>query len=120
VREERPEVAEVIKLLSYALELLAPIPEVAKKLAAHRRYLRRLWERGGDLKLGRIVDICQALDLEPAEFFRLAYRVTLRRTFAGQFLYQMWESHHPDEGPALLRPSLPLRAGRKTDAEGEG
>jgi hypothetical protein len=121
VKEERPEIAEVVKLLSYSLELLSPIPEVGKKLAAHRRYLRRLSDRGGDLKFSRVIDICQALDLEPAELFRLAYRVTPRRTFAAQFLYQMWESHHPDEGPAPLRPPLPLRTpSRGTDPEDEG
>jgi hypothetical protein len=124
VKEERPEVAEVIKLLRYAVSVLGPIPEVGKKLAVHRRYLHRLSEGKGEIKLGRVVDICRALDLEPSEFFRLTYRDTPRLAFAGQFLYQMWERHHRDQGPAPLRPPLRHKdsghAGGETDREGEG
>jgi hypothetical protein len=64
VKEERPEVAEVVRLLSYALELLSPIPEAGKKLAAHRRYLRLLSERGGGDLMSVLASIRRNLILQ--------------------------------------------------------
>jgi len=93
-------------LLRYAVSLLSSIPAVEKKLGVQRGYLGKLFAGTIELKLDRILEIGAALDLEPAELFRLAYPITPRRTPAGEHLREMWSRLKGDSGPVALPPPL--------------
>ena len=68
------EVTRLLNVLRTAMKVLGVTNrEVEKKLELSYGYLSRLFAGSIDLKMDHILDICQAVGLQPAEFFHLAY-----------------------------------------------
>ena len=69
-----PETKRVINLLQVCLKILGiPNREVARRMGISPSYLSKLFSGGSEMRLDHLVRICRAIDLEPGEFFTLAY-----------------------------------------------
>lgn len=68
------ETQRLINLLKVSLRILGiSNREVARRLGMSPSYLSKLLSGSSELRLDHLVRICRAIDMEPAEFFSLAY-----------------------------------------------
>jgi transcriptional regulator with XRE-family HTH domain len=72
--EQDPETQRLITLLKVTLRILGITNrELARRLKMSPSYLSKLFSGVSELRLDHVIRICRAVELEPAEFFRLAY-----------------------------------------------
>ena len=68
------ETQRLVNLLRVSLKILGVTHrELARRLEMSPSYVSKLFSGASDLRLDHIVRICRAVDLEPSEFFGLAY-----------------------------------------------
>lgn len=96
------EVARLLNVLRTAMKVLGVTNrEVEKKLGLSYGYLSRLFAGSIDLKMDHILDICQAVGLQPAEFFHLAYpRLPSPGTSAAARLRDVLQGFQPPNAAA--------------------
>jgi transcriptional regulator with XRE-family HTH domain len=69
-----PETQRLLNLLKVSLKILGVTHrDLARRLKMSPSYVSKLFSGASDLRLDHIVRICRAVDLEPSEFFGLAY-----------------------------------------------
>lgn len=69
-----PETQRLISLLKVCLKILGVTNrEVARRMGMSPSYISKLFSGASELRLDHVIRICRAADLEPAEFFALAY-----------------------------------------------
>lgn len=70
----QPETQRLINLLKATLRVLGlSHREIARRIGMSPSYISKLFSGVSDLHLDHVIQICEAADLEPAEFFSLAY-----------------------------------------------
>jgi transcriptional regulator with XRE-family HTH domain len=109
-RPREGDLSNTLSLLRVAVMILAPEGTVERKLGLKPSYLQSLLSGEIDLTLAHIHGICAALDLEPAEFFAVAYPGTPRHTRAGAHLRDMIRRTDPKKESAPLPPLLRIEA----------
>jgi transcriptional regulator with XRE-family HTH domain len=69
-----PETQRLINLLKVSLRILGiSNREVARRLEMSPSYVSKLLSGSSELRLDHLVRMCRAADIEPVEFFSLAY-----------------------------------------------
>jgi transcriptional regulator with XRE-family HTH domain len=69
-----PETQRLVNLLKVCLKILGVTNrEVARRMGMSPSYISKLFSGASELRLDHVIRICRAADLEPAEFFALAY-----------------------------------------------
>lgn len=69
-----PETQRLLNLLKVSLKILGVTHrDLARRLEMSPSYVSKLFSGASDLRLDHIIRICRAVDLEPSEFFGLAY-----------------------------------------------
>jgi transcriptional regulator with XRE-family HTH domain len=69
-----PETQRLVSLLKVCLKILGVTNrEVARRMGMSPSYISKLFSGASELRLDHVIRICRAADLEPAEFFALAY-----------------------------------------------
>ena len=69
-----PETQRLISLLKVCLKILGVTNrEVARRMGMSPSYISKLFSGASELRLDHVIRICRAADLDPAEFFALAY-----------------------------------------------
>lgn len=69
-----PEAQRLINLLRAALRMLGfSHREIARRMGMSPSYLSKLFSGVSEMRIDHLIRICRAADLEPAEFFSLAY-----------------------------------------------
>ena len=69
-----PETQRLINLLRSMLRVLGiSHREIARRMKMSPSYISKLFSGVSEMRLEHVVRICRAADLEPAEFFSLAY-----------------------------------------------
>ena len=104
------EIKRLLSVLRTAMKILdITNREVEKKLGLSYGYLSRLFAGTIELKVEHILEICDAIDLRPAEFFHLAYsRVPSPPTIAATRLRAVLQgfkpvpASEPEVAPSLL------------------
>ena len=70
----KPETQRLIDLLRTTLRVLGiSNREIARRIGMSPSYISKLFAGVSDLHLDHVIQICEAADIEPAEFFSLAY-----------------------------------------------
>ena len=73
-READPETKRLINLVKVTLRILGlSNREVARRLEMSPSYVSKLLSGAAEIRLDHVIRICRAADMEPAEFFGLAY-----------------------------------------------
>ncbi|HEY0556222.1 MAG TPA: helix-turn-helix transcriptional regulator [Thermoanaerobaculia bacterium] len=114
-KEADPETKRLVNLVKVTLRILGlSNREVARRLGMSPSYLSKLLSGAADLRLDHVVRICKAADMEPAEFFGLAYPLSAPRTSVTQNrLREMLQGLVPVSPP----PPPPPQAERTTEKE---
>jgi transcriptional regulator with XRE-family HTH domain len=69
-----PETQRLLNLLKVCLKILGITNrEIARRLEMSPSYVSKLLSGASELRLDHVIRICRAANLEPAEFFSLAY-----------------------------------------------
>ncbi len=69
-----PETQRLINLLRSMLRVLGiSHREIARRMKMSPSYISKLFSGVSEMRLEHVIRICRAADLEPAEFFSLAY-----------------------------------------------
>jgi transcriptional regulator with XRE-family HTH domain len=104
------ETERLIKLLRASLRILGlSHREIARRMGVSPSYLSKLFSGVSDMRIDHLVRICQAADLEPAEFFSLAYpRSPGVGSPAARRLRELLQSVELQPPPAA-KPALELR-----------
>ena len=69
-----PETQRLVNLLKATLRVLGlSHREIARRLDISPSYISKLFSGASNLRLDHVILICRAANLEPAEFFSLAY-----------------------------------------------
>lgn len=69
-----PETQRLVSLLKVCLKILGVTNrEVARRMGMSPSYISKLFSGASELRLDHVIRICRAADLDPAEFFALAY-----------------------------------------------
>ncbi|HEX5759499.1 MAG TPA: hypothetical protein VF121_09920, partial [Thermoanaerobaculia bacterium] len=68
------EVERLLDLLKTVVKMSGiSVSEIERRMEQSAGYLSRLWSGAIGMKLGHVYEILEAIELHPAEFFRLAY-----------------------------------------------
>jgi transcriptional regulator with XRE-family HTH domain len=79
-READPETKRLINLVKVTLRILGlSNREVARRLGMSPSYVSKLLSGAAEIRLDHVIRICRAADMEPAEFFGLAYPLPAAR-----------------------------------------
>ncbi len=89
-----PETQRLVNLLKATLRVLGISQrELARRLDMSPSYVSKLFSGISELRLDHIIRICRVADLEPAEFFSLAYpRQPSRGSFAATTLRELLQT----------------------------
>lgn len=69
-----PETERLVNLLKVSLKILGiSLREVARRLDMSPSYVSKLLAGAGEVRLDHMIRICRAAEIEPVEFFALAY-----------------------------------------------
>jgi len=69
-----PETQRLVSLLKVCLKILGVTNrEVARRMGMSPSYVSKLFSGSSELRLDHLIRVCRAADLEPSEFFALAY-----------------------------------------------
>ena|SRR6185295_3464200 len=126
-----PETQRLLNLLKVCLKILGITNrEIARRLEMSPSYVSKLLSGASELRLDHVIRICRAADLEPAEFFALAYprQTTGRGTLAASKLRELLQtvipaapsaapakpSYTEDEVQEMLRATLERMLDRRT------
>jgi len=126
-----PETQRLLSLLKVCLKILnITNREIARRLEMSPSYVSKLLSGASELRLDHVIRICRAADLEPAEFFSLAYprQTTGRGTLAASKLRELLQTVMPstpappppkpsyteDEVQEMLRATLERMLDRRT------
>jgi transcriptional regulator with XRE-family HTH domain len=125
------EVQRLINLLRTAMRILGVTNrDIERKLGLSPSYLSRLYSGGIELKAEHLIEIPQAMGLEPAEFFHLAYPRKTQPSRAAEQLRQVIRELTPapspetpsggftDEQMQQLREMMRKMLGREAEAKG--
>ncbi len=110
-----PETQRLVNLLKMTLRLVGlSHREVARRMGMSPSYLSKLFSGASDIRLEHVVRICQAANLEPAEFFSMAYPPKAARSSVAtsrlRELLQPIESLPPPSSPAPALDEAQLEA----------
>jgi transcriptional regulator with XRE-family HTH domain len=76
----RPETVRLIDLLKVCLKILGiSHREVARRLEMSPSYVSKLFSGSSEMRLDHVIRICEAVNLEPSEFFALAYPLSEKK-----------------------------------------
>ncbi len=126
-----PETQRLLNLLKVCLKILGITNrEIARRLEMSPSYVSKLLSGASELRLDHVIRICRAADLEPAEFFSLAYprQSAGRGTLAASKLRDLLQTVMPsaagappakpsyteDEVQEMLRATLERMLDRRT------
>jgi len=102
-----PETQRLINLLRMTLRVLGiSHREMAQRLGMSPSYLSKLFAGVSDLRLDHVIRICRAADLEPAEFFSLAYPRQLAPSLAARKLREILQAFPAPPPPSKLPPAF--------------
>ncbi len=103
-----PETQRLISLLKVCLKILGVTNrEVARRMGMSPSYISKLFSGASELRLDHVIRICRAADLDPAEFFALAYpRHPAAVSPAAFKLRELLQNLQPP--PSTPRPAEPL------------
>ena len=94
-----PETDRLVNLLKVSLKILGITNrEVARRLGMSPSYVSKLFSGSSEMRLDHVIRICEAVKLEPAEFFALAYPVPQKKGSAAAA--QLWEVMRSVPAPA--------------------
>ena|SRR6185295_17804025 len=94
------EVQRLINLLRTAMRILGVTNrDIERKLGLSPSYLSRLYSGGIELKVEHLIEIPQAMGLEPAEFFHLAYPRRVQPSRSAEQLRQIIRELTPPSAP---------------------
>jgi transcriptional regulator with XRE-family HTH domain len=100
-----PETQRLITLLRSTLRVLGlSNREVAFRLGMSPSYLSKLFAGVSDLRLDHVIRICRAAELEPAEFFNLAYPRQPANSRAARKLRELLTAFQAPPQPARAAP----------------
>jgi transcriptional regulator with XRE-family HTH domain len=69
-----PETQRLLNLLKVCLRILGVTHrDLARRMGISPSYVSKLFSGVSELRLDHVVRVCRAIDLEPSEFFSLAY-----------------------------------------------
>ncbi|HSS47341.1 MAG TPA: helix-turn-helix transcriptional regulator [Thermoanaerobaculia bacterium] len=69
-----PETERLVNLLKVSLKILGiSLREVGRRIDMSPSYVSKLLANAGEVRLDHIIRICRAAEIEPVEFFALAY-----------------------------------------------
>src|SRR5262245_26936043 len=96
------ETQRLINLLRAALRILGlSHREIARRMGMSPSYLSKLFSGAGEMRIDHLIRICQAADLEPGEFFSLAYpRSPVGGSLAARRLRELLQSVELQPPPA--------------------
>jgi transcriptional regulator with XRE-family HTH domain len=78
-----PETVRLIDLLKVCLRILGiSHREVARRLEMSPSYVSKLFSGSSEMRLDHLIRICEAVKLDPSEFFALAYPVPEKKSSA--------------------------------------
>jgi transcriptional regulator with XRE-family HTH domain len=78
-----PETVRLIDLLKVCLKILGiSHREIARRLEMSPSYVSKLFSGSSEMRLDHLIRICEAVKLDPAEFFALAYPLPVRKSSA--------------------------------------
>lgn len=102
------ETQRLVSLLKVCLKILGVTNrEVARRMGMSPSYISKLFSGASELRLDHVIRICRAADLNPAEFFALAYpRQPAGASPAAFKLREMLQSLQPP--PSSPRPAESL------------
>jgi transcriptional regulator with XRE-family HTH domain len=84
------ETLRLINLLKICLRILGiSHREVARRLEMSPSYVSKLFSGSSEMRLDHVIRICEAVKLDPAEFFALAYPMPEKKGSAAAA--QLWE-----------------------------
>lgn len=103
-----PETQRLIHLLKATLRILGlSHREVARRIGMSPSYLSKLFAGVSALHLDHVIEICRAADLEPAEFFSLAYpRQPAGTSLAARKLRELLQTVQAPAAAASPRPTV--------------
>ena len=92
-----PETIRLINLLKICLRILGiSHREVARRLEMSPSYVSKLFSGSSEMRLDHVIRICEAVKLEPGEFFALAYPTPEKKnSVAGSQLRDVLRSASP-------------------------
>lgn len=128
-----PETQRLINLLRTTLRVLGiSHREIARRVKMSPSYISKLFSGVSEMRLEHVIRICRAAELEPAEFFSLAYpRQPAGSSIVARKLRELLQaagsSRLPPPGPApalederqveeMLRAMLERLLGRKSES----
>jgi transcriptional regulator with XRE-family HTH domain len=116
-KEADPETKRLVNLVKVTLRILGlSNREVARRLGMSPSYLSKLLSGAADLRLDHLIRICKAVEMEPAEFFGLAYPLpALRASVTQGRLREMLHDLLPMSSPPP--PPLPPLVERASEKE---
>jgi transcriptional regulator with XRE-family HTH domain len=95
-----PETLRLINLLKVCLRILGiSHREVARRLGMSPSYISKLFSGSSEMRLDHVIRICEAVKLDPAEFFALAYPVPVKQGSAAAQLWAVMRSVPPAAPP---------------------
>ena len=108
-RHMDPETQRLVSLLKVCLKILGVTNrDVARRMGMSPSYISKLFSGASELRLDHVIRICRAADLNPAEFFALAYpRQPAGASPAASKLREMLQSLQPPP-PSSPRPAEAL------------
>lgn len=126
-----PETHRLVSLLKVCLKILGVTNrEVARRMGMSPSYVSKLFSGASELRLDHVIRICRAADLDPSEFFALAYpRQPVGVSPAALRLREMLQSLQPtpvsprrsaealreDQIQGMLQETLEKMLGRKQE-----
>jgi transcriptional regulator with XRE-family HTH domain len=109
-KEADPETKRLVNLIKVTLRILGlSNREVARRLGFSPSYVSKLLSGAAEIRLDHVIRICKAAEMEPAEFFGLAYPLPAPRTSVTQArLREMLQGLVPmSPMPQMPPPPLP-------------
>ena len=105
-----PEAQRLINLLRAALRVLGlSHREIARRMGVSPSYLSKLFSGVSEMRIDHLIRICRAADLEPEEFFSLAYpRRSAGPSLAARRLRELLQSVELQPAPAA-KPAPEIR-----------
>ncbi|HEX9940819.1 MAG TPA: helix-turn-helix domain-containing protein [Thermoanaerobaculia bacterium] len=97
-----PETERLINLLRVCLRILGITNrDIARRIGLSPSYVSKLFSGSSEMRLDHVIRICRAADLDPSEFFSLAYpRPTFSGSVAADKLRELLQSVQPPPPPS--------------------
>jgi transcriptional regulator with XRE-family HTH domain len=101
-----PETERLVNLLRVCLRILGITnKDIARRIGLSPSFVSKLFSGSSEMRLDHVIRICRAADLDPSEFFSLAYpRPTFSGSVAADKLRKLLQSVQPP--PPLRKETL--------------